>query len=377
MLASKPVVGAEIPMKTLVAIAIAVVLLAYLAFWPVPIEPVGWDAPRAPALEGRYAVNEQLAAVERVGAGIGVGPEDVAIDEAGFLFVGYEDGRIVRFHPDGSQPAALADTGGRPLGMKHDPEGRLVVCDGYQGLLRITSDGRIETLATAADGVPFGFTNDLDIAADGTIYFSDASYKFGPSMKARDDVLEHGGRGRLMRHDPASGVTTVLLDGLQFANGVALAPDGESVLVAQTGRYDVLRYWLSGDKAGTHEVFVSNLPGIPDGISSNGRDTYWLALFTVRNPALDSLSGWPRLRKVVFRLPGFMQPRPVRHAFVLGLSLDGEVLHNLQHPGPASFSPVTSATEAGGLLYLGSLEQDAFAVFDLARLDQALPPGDR
>jgi sugar lactone lactonase YvrE len=360
--------AAWILMKALVALAVA--LFAYLAFWPVPIEPIAWDAPRAPALEGRYEVNTRLAAIERLGDGVGVGPEDVAIDDAGHLFVGYEDGRIVRFQPDGSRPALLADTGGRPLGMKHDPEGRLVVCDGHKGLLRVASDGRIETLATAADGVPFGFTNDLDIAPDGTIYFSDASYRFGPAMKARDDVLEHGGRGRLIRHDPATGVTSVLLDGLQFANGVALAPDGGSVLVAQTGSYDVLRYWLRGDKAGTHEVFISNLPGIPDGLSSNGRDTYWLALFTVRNPALDALSGWPRLRKVVYRLPLFMQPRPVRHAFVLGLSLDGEVRHNLQHPGPGSFSPVTSATEANGRLYLGSLEQDAFAAFDLALLGQ-------
>jgi sugar lactone lactonase YvrE len=362
---------------------IVVVLIAYLAFWPVPLEPVGWDAPEAPALEGRYAVNERLAGVERLGAGEGVGPEDVAIDELGRLFVGYEDGRIVRFRPDGTGPVLVADTGGRPLGLQHDREGRLVVCDGYKGLLRITADGRIEILATEAEGVPFGFTNDLDIAPDGVIYFSDASYKFGPAMKARDDVLEHGGRGRLLRHDPSTGATTVLLDGLQFANGVALAPDGNSVLVAQTGRYDVLRYWLRGPRAGEHEVFIENLPGIPDGLSSNGRDTYWLALFTVRNPALDALSGWPRLRKVVFRLPEFLQPRPVRHAFVLGLSLDGEILHNLQHAGPASFSPVTSATEAGGRLYLGSLERDAFGVLGLARLDQAgdqageqpLPPG--
>ena len=354
-------------MKILAAIAIA--LLAYLAFWPVPIEPVAWRAPEAPALEGRYAVNDRLASVQRMGAGVGVGPEGVAIDADGNIFVGYEDGRIVRFTPDGSQHALFADTGGRPLGLEFDPEDRLVVCDGYKGLLRIAAGGVIEVLATEADGVPFGFTNDLDIAADGTIYFSDASSKFGPAMKARDDVLEHGGHGRLMRHDPVTGQTTVLLDGLQFANGVALAPDGRSVLVAQTGRYDVLRYWLEGNDAGTHEVFIENLPGIPDNISSNGRDTYWLALFTVRNPALDALSGWPRLRKVVNRLPEFTQPQPARHAFVLGLSLDGAVTHNLQHPGPDSFAPVTSATEADGRLFLGSLTQDAFGVLDLSALE--------
>lgn len=352
----------------LIALA-ALALIAYLAFWPVPIDPVGWDAPAAPALEGKFASNDRLAAVRRMGVGVGIGPEDVAVDASGDIFVGYEDGRIMRFRPDGSEPALLADTGGRPLGLEFDADGRLVVCDGHRGLLRVSPDGEIEVLATEADGVPFGFTNDLDIAPDGTIYFSDASYRFGPAMKARDDVLEHGGRGRLLRYDPASRTTTVLLEGLQFANGVALAPDGDSVLVAQTGSYDVLRYWLRGERSGTHEAFISNLPGIPDGISSNGRDTYWLALFTVRNPALDALSGWPRLRKVVFRLPQFLQPQPARHAFVLGLSLDGEVLHNLQHAAPDSFAPVTSATEARGRLYLGSLAQDAFGVLDLSLLD--------
>jgi sugar lactone lactonase YvrE len=351
--------------------AIALVLIAYLAFWPVPIEPVAWEAPPAPALEGRYELNDRLASVERRGVGVGVGPEDIAVDASSNVFVGYEDGRIVRFSADGGDSVLLADTGGRPLGMMFDAQGRLVVCDGYLGLLRISMDGAIESLVTEADGVPFAFTNDLDISADGTVYFSDASNKFGPAMKARDDVLEHGGRGRLLRFDPATGDTTVLLEGLQFANGVALAPDGESVLVVQTGRYDVLRYWLAGEKTGTYEIFIDNLPGIPDGISSNGRDTYWLALFTVRNPMLDALSSWPRLRKTVYRLPGFLQPQPVRHAFVLGLSLEGDVTHNLQHGGRDSFSPITSVTEAYGRLYLGSLTQDAFGVFELRHLQSA------
>ncbi len=340
-------------------------LVAWLALAPVPLEPVAWDAPPAPALEGPYAVNDRLAAVRRVGRSVGAGPEDVAVTASGAVYVGYEDGRIVRFVPGRGAPQLFAHTGGRPLGLEFDAAGRLVVCDGYKGLLRIAPDGAIEVLATEADGLPFGFTNDLDIAADGTIYFSDASWKFGPAMKARDDILEHGGNGRLMRYDPGTGNVTVLLDGLQFANGVALAPDGRSVLVVQTGSYNVLRYWLDGPQAGTHEVFIDNLPGIPDGLSSNGRDTYWLALFTARNPALDALSGYPALRKIVYRLPQFLQPQPAPHAFVLGLSLDGEVVHNLQHDSPDSFAPVTSVTEAGGRLYLGSLTQQAFGVLDV------------
>ncbi|MGD9387267.1 MAG: SMP-30/gluconolactonase/LRE family protein [Gammaproteobacteria bacterium] len=353
-------------MKVLLAVIIAT--LVWLTTSPVPIEPVAWDAPLAPALEGPYAANDRLAAVRRVGRGVGLGPEDVEIARDGTVYVGYEDGRIARFVPGLGSPEVFARTGGRPLGLELDPSGRLVVCDGHRGLLRVATDGTIEVLAAEADGLPFGFTNDLDIAADGTIYFTDASWKFGPEMKARDDVLEHGGNGRLMKYDPATGGVTVLLDGLQFANGVALAPDGNSLLVAQTGSYNVLRYWLAGERAGTHEIFIDNLPGIPDGISSNGRDTYWLALFTVRNPMLDAMSGLPWLRKVVYRMPQFLQPQPAPHAFVLGLSLDGEVTHNLQHDGSGSFAPVTSVTEAGGRLYLGSLTQDAFGVLKLPQL---------
>jgi len=349
----------------LVGIALAAILV-YLFLWPVPLEPVAWEAPEAPALVGAYAPNDRLASVVKMGEGAGVGPEDVAVGPDGGIFVGYEDGRIVRFEPGGTAPALLADTGGRPLGMDFDGDGRLVVADGYNGLLRISMDGSVETLVTQADGVPFGFTNDVDVAPDGAIYFTDASHKFGPAAKARDDLLEHGGHGRLLEYDPVTGRTTVLLNGLQYANGVAVAPDGRSVLVVQTGTYEITRYWLEGERAGSREVFVENLPGIPDGLSSNGRDTYWLALFTTRNPVLDALSGWPSLRKVAYRLPAFLQPKPAPYAFVLGLSLDGEVVHNLQHPGPDSFHPVTSVEEAGGRLYLGSLEQASFGVLDPA-----------
>jgi sugar lactone lactonase YvrE len=348
-------------------VAVILLLLAYLLLWPVPVDPVVWEAPEAPALEGRFAVNDRLAEVRRLGEGVGDGPEDVAVDAEGRIYVGYDDGRIVRFDAAGERPEVFAETGGRPLGLSFDGEGNLVVADGYAGLLRVSPDGAVEVLATEAEGVRFGFTDDVDVAEDGAIYFTDASSKFGPAMKARDDILEHGGHGRLLRYDPASKTTTVLLRGLQFANGVAVAPDQRSVFVTQTGNYDIVRYWIAGDGAGRHETFFANLPGIPDGISSNGRDTLWLALFAPRNAFLDAMSRFPLLRKIVFRLPRWLQPEPAAHAFVLGLSLEGEVVHNLQHASAESFHPITSVEEVNGKLYLGSLTQPAFAVLDAPR----------
>jgi sugar lactone lactonase YvrE len=106
-------------------------------------------------------------------------------------------------------------------------------------------------------------------------------------------VIEHGGDGRLLRHDFSNGHTDVLLDQLQFANGVALGPNEEYVLVNETGAYRISRYWLKGDKAGVHDLFIDNLPGLPDNLSFNAQDRFWVALYSPRNPLLDGFAGYP------------------------------------------------------------------------------------
>jgi len=350
--------------KKVIALMLAVIA-GYLLLWPVPIEPVAWRAPIAPALDGPFAQNDLLGGAVSLGVDQGIGPEDVAIDGRGNLYVGYEDGRVVRFRPDGSGPQLLADTQGRPLGLDFAPDGNLIVADGYRGLLSISPAGAITVLSQGAGGIAFGFTDDVDVASDGRIYFSDASSKFGPAMKARDDIMEHGGHGRLLRYDPKSGQTEVLLDGLQFANGVALSRNEDFVLVNETGSYRITRYWLSGERAGQHDVFFANLPGIPDGISANGRGTFWVALFSPRNALLDGMSDKPFLRKVAFRLPGILQPQPAHHGFVLGLDEDATVTHNLQGTGPDTFAPITSVEQHGDTLYLGSLTEPRFAAYPL------------
>lgn len=355
-------------MKKIIALLVVVAIAAYLLFWPVPIQPVAWQAPQAPALTGLYALNSKLSAVHTLAVNQGIGPEDVAIDAGGNLYVGYQDGRLVRFDPNGRNPDLITNTNGRPFGLDFSPNGDLIVADGYRGLLRVNpASGSVTVLTDSADGVPFRFTDDVAVADDGTVYFSDASSKFGPALHARDDIIEHGGHGRLLKYDPRTRITTVLLDGLEFANGVALSQDQSFVLVTETGNYDIVRYWLKGPRTGQHEVFFKNLPGIPDGISGNGKGTFWVALFAPRNGALDAMSDKPLLRKVVFRLPEFMQPQPARHAFVLGLDESGAVVDNLQYKSDQAFSPITSVQQFQDRLYLGSLTEDHFAVYTLKR----------
>lgn len=140
---------------------------------------------------------------------------------------------------------------GRPLGYHLDSSGGLVVCNSLVGLMRLDPGTReLRVLANRASvtsplqpGSPIHYANDLDIASEGSIYFTDST--------AIPPALTRGGsydtmwsylltlfqgepHGRLLVHRPVHGSTHVVLDRLWFANGVALAQDESFVLVAET-----------------------------------------------------------------------------------------------------------------------------------------------
>ena len=341
----------------LTALSPAALAVLYLLFWPVPVDTAAWEPPAAPPLEGVYESNTRLSAAERFAAG-GRAPEGVAVDAQGRVYAGVADGRVVRFQPDGRGPEDFADTKGRPLGLQFDRDGNLIVADAHKGLLSVSRDGVVSLLSNEAGGIRIGCPNDLDIASDGTIYFTDATTKF-PVSAYKYDIVEHRPNGRLLAYDPATKQTRVLFDRLHYANGVALGPGEEYALVVETGEYKVSRLWLKGARAGQREIFIDNLPGFPDNVTFNGRDTFWLALVTPRNALLDRLLPHPFLRKSILRLPSFMQPAPERFGFVLGLSPEGHVTQNLQDSTGQHYYNVSSALERDGVLHLGSLSEDA------------------
>ncbi|MFL6127958.1 MAG: SMP-30/gluconolactonase/LRE family protein [Mycobacteriales bacterium] len=328
-----------------------------------PISPVSWRPPAAPARSRRPRGARPLPTLRLLDV-LGRGPEDVLVDAEGRVLTGVADGRVLRLAPDGRRVEVLADTGGRPLGLEWLPDGGLLVCDARRGLLRVdVASGEVGTLVAELDGEPMRFCNNAAVAPDGTVYFSDSSRRFGiDHWKA--ELLEHSGTGRLLRRGLGEEVT-VLLDGLQFANGVALAPDGSFVVVAETGAYRLTRYWVSGPRAGSTDVLADNLPGFPDNVSTGTDGLFWVAMGSPRDHTLDRLFPLrPALRKAVWALPERFQPRPQRTVWAYAVSPDGEVVHDLQAPGHR-FHFVTGVRERHGTVHLGSLVGDAVALFDL------------
>ena len=76
------------------------------------------------------------------------------------------------------------------------------------------------------------FPDGVDVAADGTIWFTDATARY-PDGEIHYEVLEGRPSGRLLTYDPATEMTQVRVADLRFPNGIALGPDDEYVLITR------------------------------------------------------------------------------------------------------------------------------------------------
>jgi len=344
------------------------IVIAYLLAWPVPIEPVGWSAPTDRGLLDPFEPNDLLGAAVGIDLNGYEGPEDATVGVDGRIYATTHGGYVIRIE-DG-QVREFAFPGGRPLGIETSVDGSLIIANAYLGLQHVDRDGAVSTLLSDAGGRPLVYANNVAIGPDGTIFFSESSSKFGAQSSSGTyessllDIMEHGGHGRVFAFSPSTGDVEVLLENLNYANGVAVSTDGRFLLVSETGHYRVLKHWLSGDRKGSTEVLLDNLPGFPDNLKSGAQGRFWLGLAAPRNHLLDQISDRPFVRKIVQRLPEFLRPKAVPSSHVIAFDGDGAILMNL-HDARARFPTLTGVLETNGALYLTTLFGD-----QLPRLDK-------
>ena len=350
-------------------------LLAYTFFWPVNVDPVSWQAPDNQGYVGEFKQNNLLKRIETVEMKGTHGPEDLVMHN-GLIYGSTREGWIFRHNPASGEMTNWVHTGGSPLGLAFDKENNLLVADAYLGLLKILPDGTVSLLTNQVDGTEtdrpsIDYADDLAIAADNRIYFTDASTKFGakayggPNEASILDIIEHGGHGRLLVYNPADQSTAVVMDGLNFANGVAIAEDSSYLLVVETGSYRIHKYWLLGERAGQSEILIDNLPGFPDNVVRGRQGRFWVGLVAPRKALLDSVSSSGFLRKVIHRLPPAMRPKPDQYGHVFAMDAEGQVLLSLQDP-EANYHTNTGVLETDNWLYISSLHAD-----DLGRISRA------
>lgn len=363
-------------MRKTTLLSLAGMLLAallYLLTWPVPVDPVVWHPPSDAGYTGAFAPNERLKGLNRISLdhdGIKEeGPEHIVIGPDGLLYTTVASGRILRMQPDGTQVQSFAETGGRVLGFDFDREGNLIAADAERGLLSIDRAGVVTVLTDHVGSSPIIYADAVIVAADGRMYFTDASTRFGAKQWGGTfeasvlDILEQSATGRVLVYDPALKTTEIVAKGISFANGIALSSDGRALFVAETGRYRI--WWIDASvrdlnlstvaaESSQAGILIDNLPGYPDNLMRGKEGRIWVGLVKPRNPTVDAMAEKPFLRRLTLRLPRSMWPVPVPYGHVVAFLEDGTIVASLQDPTGA-YPETTAITETEDRLYIQSL----------------------
>ena len=214
--------------------------------------------------------------------------EGAAVDADGAIYISdVYNGIIYRVGADG-EAKAWAETGA-PNGHKILADGTHLVCDGSQhAVLRLDAAGKL--LGKAAfeyDGKPLRKPNDLTIDPKGGFYFTDPG---GSSLKNPIGTVHYV---------DARGKTHLVAEGLAFPNGIALRPDGKTLLVGESHNNRILSYDIvAPGKVGKMRVFA-NLPtkkgeqiaNEPDGICLDAEGNLYVAHYGMRQVQVLSHTG--------------------------------------------------------------------------------------
>ncbi len=193
------------------------------------------------------------------------------------LFSDIPNNRILRWTEDGittfRTPSNYAN------GHTRDRQGRLVSCEhGTRRVTRTEWDGSVTVLADRFDGKPLNSPNDVIVARDGGVWFSDPHYGIMTDyegFRAPQEVPCN-----VYRIDPAGGIAAMVTD-MACPNGLAFSPDESRLYVADTGRMfssdpqHIRVYDMENGRPVNGRLFHTISPGCADGLRVDSDGNLW------------------------------------------------------------------------------------------------------
>ncbi len=197
--------------------------------------------------------------------------EGPAWSRDGFLL--YSDvprNKIVKYTP-GEKPVFFREESNGASGNAYDERGRLYTCETTKRrVTRTGKDGKIEILAEKWEGKRFNAPNDIVVRRDGHAWFTDPA--FASQLDARE--LDFFG----VFHISSKGQLAVAAKMKGRPNGIALAPNGHILYVANSDERTVLAYDADRNGAVTNErVLISGVQGVPGGLKVDEKGNIYVA----------------------------------------------------------------------------------------------------
>lgn len=222
--------------------------------------------------------------IHTVAAGLGWAEGPVYLASAGsFVFSDVATSTMWRWSPADQEPAVFRSPSHHANGNAVDAEGRLVTCEHQtRRVTRTEADGSITVVADSFEGRPLNSPNDVIVARDGAIWFTDPPYgllrgECGPDARQEQPV------SGVYRCDPHTGAVALVIDCLDKPNGLGFSPDERILYVSDTGHshraggnHHIFRFDFD-DKGtvGPLTVFAEILPAASDGFKLDSAGKIW------------------------------------------------------------------------------------------------------
>jgi gluconolactonase len=168
-------------------------------------------------------------------------------------------------------------------GNTRDRQGRLITCEhDTRRVTRTEPDGKITVLIDRFDGKPLNAPNDVVVASDNAIWFTDPGYGIDGFYEGHKDKAELP--TRVYRLDPATGQAKVAAEGIDRPNGLAFSPDEKILYVVDSGathggRANIRAFTVEGDRLTGDRVFAEGFaPGFTDGVRTDVDGNVWCSM---------------------------------------------------------------------------------------------------
>ena len=189
------------------------------------------------------------------------------------LFSDIPNDRVLRYDEVTGRVAEFDRPCGFTNGRTTDAASRFITCEhGNRRVTRTEHDGSTTVLADAFEGKRLNSPNDVVVAADGAVWFTDPSYGIMTDYEGHQAAEEVGGR-YVYRRDPGGELTAVARDFSQ-PNGLAFSADFSRLYVTDSEEHHIRVFDVDGDRLSGGAVFAAEPAGY-DGIRFDARGRLW------------------------------------------------------------------------------------------------------